>query len=439
MKQFFLGKKENSERNSFIWNMIASAVNAAEAVVVLMVATRFAGIDNAGILTISFTVANLMMCIGKYGVRNYQVTDVEEKKSASSYFYSRLITLGIMAFFTACFIVFSVSFSGYTAEKVLVVLLTVGIYGIEAFEDVFLSEFQRRERLDIGAKMFSVRWLVTLLTWCGGIFIFKSILLPTLLAFLVDLFVVALLSLGISKGLLDRKSKLNEVCFDNKILEKMENGNNSIGNEVKTILLHCLPLCVVAVLIIYLPNASKYAIDFYLDDSLQAYYGFIAMPVFVIDVISFVIFQPLLPGLAQQWAQNNRKQFAFGILKLSGIVLGISALCLLAGYFLGIPVLSILYAVDLSGYKVPFMILLFAGIAQAFIGLANAILVIFRKQILLTIPFVIVSLATFAGLNFTVQRYEILGASITSAASLMVLCLILFVEILVVFMRGKRA
>ncbi len=72
---------------------MAGLVNASEAVILLMVVGRTNGLEDAGILSIAFATGNLMMTIGRYGVRNFQVTDVEEQLPFPVYFTHRICTV----------------------------------------------------------------------------------------------------------------------------------------------------------------------------------------------------------------------------------------------------------------------------------------------------------------------------------------------------------
>ena len=60
--------------------------------------------------------------------------------------------------------------------------------------------------------------------------------------------------------------------------------------SVLFLLRDCFPLFAGSFLAQYIGNAPKYAIDAQLSDELQAYYGFIAMPVFIIGLLNNVIF-----------------------------------------------------------------------------------------------------------------------------------------------------
>ncbi len=62
--------KIEGEADGYLWNVAAGLVNAGEAVVLSMVVTHTTGLEDAGILSIAFAVGNLMMTVGKFGVRS---------------------------------------------------------------------------------------------------------------------------------------------------------------------------------------------------------------------------------------------------------------------------------------------------------------------------------------------------------------------------------
>ena len=84
LKKFLL-QSNNIARDSFVWNMAGSMIMAFQSVILLMIITRTAGLAEAGIFTIANVNANLFLNIGKYGMRNYQVSDVEGQFSFGDY------------------------------------------------------------------------------------------------------------------------------------------------------------------------------------------------------------------------------------------------------------------------------------------------------------------------------------------------------------------
>ncbi len=420
MKNWLLGKPENALRQGYLWNMIASGINASEAIVTLMVAARTVGILESGVMAIAFTVANLMMCIGKYGVRNFQVTDTKNEYIFQDYFRSRIVTMLIMAAASVLFLAVSFTSRGYSVNKVLIVALVIGIYGVEAYEDVFLSALQHDGRLDIGTRMFSVRWFFTLLVWSLGLILTKKALPACAAALAVD-FILMLFLTNLVKEEISTYGK-----------------QSTEKTAVKEIMIKCFPICVSAFLSIYLPNAAKYAIDSCLTDDYQAYYSFISMPVFVIDLLSVIIFQPLLVQLSADWNGKHFGKFFSVIGKLCVLILGLSIAVLLGGYLLGIPVLSLLYGVDLAAYKTEFMLLMAGGSALGYIGLFTSVLVIIRRQNYLMGSYLLVSLSAVFMLKQITLTYGIRGAAFANMMCLIILCLLLMAGSIFFIIREYR-
>lgn len=65
------------------------------------------------------------------------------------------------------------------------------------------------------------------------------------------------------------------------------------------------PLFGISFLSFYVNSAPKYAIDACLTDEIQACYGFVAMPVFVIGLINNFIYQPVLVPMAVEWEKEQ--------------------------------------------------------------------------------------------------------------------------------------
>jgi len=98
-----------------------------------------------------------------------------------------------------------------------------------------------------------------------------------------------------------------------------------------------------------------------MDDTAQAYFGYIMMPAFVILVLSNFIYQPVIRDFGVLWAEGRTREFSLKCLRMCAAIGGITALVLIGGYFLGIPVLSLIYGVDLDDYAAEFMVLLLGG------------------------------------------------------------------------------
>lgn len=66
-------------RRAYIWNTASGIISAVQSAVILIFISRFLGVVEAGTFAIAYAIANLVGVFAKYGVRNFQVTDMEEQ------------------------------------------------------------------------------------------------------------------------------------------------------------------------------------------------------------------------------------------------------------------------------------------------------------------------------------------------------------------------
>ena len=93
-----LEKTNNVKRSSYTWNALNAIISALQNPVILLVMTRTNGIYDAGIFSIAFAIATLMLYMGLYGLRRFQSSDLDEKYSFSEYHCMRILTCSLMIF-----------------------------------------------------------------------------------------------------------------------------------------------------------------------------------------------------------------------------------------------------------------------------------------------------------------------------------------------------
>ena len=172
-----------------IWNAVAGIINAGEAVVILAVVSRVNGLRDAGVLTLAFSLANLFMTIGKFGVRNYQIAHEGDDFSFITFLKLRVITVSMMFLVSIGYTLYYFVTGQYVMEKCAVILFVCLWYAVEAFEDVFAGKYQAIGRLDIGSQIFSFRWIITIALFIIVDCIYRNIVLASVGAFAIGLLV----------------------------------------------------------------------------------------------------------------------------------------------------------------------------------------------------------------------------------------------------------
>ena len=390
IKKFILSD-ERIVQDSYFWNMLSNLLSAFQSVLILIVLTRVLTLEESGIFTIATANAIFFLVIGRYGVRNYQVSDVKNGASFSNYCRTRWITVAAMGLVSVVYVVRFLLTGDYTLSKALVVLLMCIYKMPDAIEDVYYGEYQRRGRLDIAAKCMTIRLLLAIISLILFVVITKNLIMSLVLANALSFLALCILI------------RWTAPEFD-------LTGAGDFA-EVKLILTQCFPLFLAGFLSQYINNAPKYAIDASLSDEVQACYGFIAMPVFVIGLFSSMVFNPIIHKMAEFWNNGNRRLFLGYFLRQTVVIIGLSIAAIIGGGFLGIPVLSILYNTDLTDYKMPLIILLVGGGFLAETSLISVILTIMRQQFKLLIGYILVALIAFGATGPVVRLYGLSGAT----------------------------
>lgn len=393
MIKAFLYNTKDIQKTAYIWNTWAAMLNSFQSVLILMAISRIDPVIDAGVFTIAFAIGNLMLTIGQYGIRQFQVSDVQEKYSFREYVGVRVITSSLMVIVSFFYIGIHYYTGAYDFEKSIAVFLICLSKTIDSVEDVFQGRLQQRDRLDIGAKAMTIRLLGYIITFISAYILMKSLIIASLFSFLISLLLGVILNTVAIKN------------FESTIVVW------KVGN-VKRIFIECFPLFLAAYLVIYIGNAPKYAIDAVLSSQEQACFNYIFMPVFVIGLLSRFMYQPLIGKMALLWHEGELRKFLSMVVKQSVIMIGLTVFVLIGGFILGIPVLSIVYGVNLTGYKDELLVLLLGGGFLAYTSFYQMILTVIRRQNWLIVGYLLGYGLFLVFGKWTVERGGVFGVSV---------------------------
>lgn len=401
-----------------VWNLLGSLFSVGISVLLLLVVVRLLPNKDADLFSFAYALGNLFIIIGHFQVRDYQATDINEKFTFNQYFWTRMITILMMVLLSVFYI-----FVRQLAMKEAIVLLLICLYrGSDALSDVFQGMFQKKFRLDIAGQSLFYRMSIVAS-------VFTIVLIATR-----DLILSLLLMTGCSF--------LFIILFDFKKIR-----NYSViqlsgvhFSNIKGILKDCFPLFINAFLLVTTYNQPKYALNYFFDKGLievgvQKYFSSLFMPVFALNAV-LILFRPLLTQLAVYRANNEDENFKKYRFRLIQIIILLAIVILPISSVAGIPVLNLLYGVNLNKYWGSFIILMVGGLASTFATICDNLLTIERKQKYLVISYVLSCITSIFIANPLVERYEMLGAAITFCGSMWVWFIISFGIYL--FVQGKE-
>lgn len=378
------------KNKNVIWNMIGATTNAFNSLLFTIIVTRINGLNDAGIFTYAFATACLLYVIGVYLGRTFQVTDIDEKNTNSNYVYNKITTCALMILVSILFVLIK----GYDIYKSAVIIVLCGFKSIEALSEVFYAITQKNEQL------YKVGISMTLKAVLGVVvFLVIDLITKNMLISCVGIVIINILFLVFYDI---KNSKLAGLK-----MEKYDNNGN------KTLLKTGFFTFILTFLGLYLINISRYAIDDLSTNEIQTIFGIIIMPATFMGLLGQFIIQPALTKFAQCIKNKEYHNLKMITIKIISLIIVLGMMVFGVAYFLGIPVLELVYGIELTPYFISFMIIILGSILYSIQIISSAILISMRRTFGQVMIYFIISIISTGVSYYLVDKLNILGASIS--------------------------
>lgn len=396
-----------SSKRKFIWNMVGSMSNALSSFILLTIVTRVNGSEDGGIFSLAFSTAQMLASIGCFETRAIQVTDIKRKLIFKDYFTFRLLSSSLMMIALIVYVLFS----GKQGETAAVMFFICLYKAIDCISDSFQGLFQLEDRIDLSGMALGVRVILSTIVFTISLASTHSLLWSSIVMCVTEIIFIRF--------------------FDYRISKQYEKCGIQIRFEaIKSLFIQCFPLFIGSFMLSYIVNASRYAIDNYMSNEVQNYYGFLLMPAFVINLFSLFVFRPLLTPMAIKWEERNKRGF-FAIIKKSMLWIAFLTVgAVLGAYILGIPILNLFSGLDLSAYRKELVIVMLGGSMNAVITVCYYILAVMRKQYMILTAYGVGFIAALVLPPLFVQRAGITGAVIAYVIPMTFTVIAFWIEII---------
>ena len=380
---------------NFTWSMIGTVFESALNFVLLIIVNRVIGENGGGVFTLAFSHAQLMYYIGTLEVRPIHSTDVKQKYRFADYFSLRSVTCALMLLASLAYVLLM---DGDPFKKRVVMYMCV-YKVIDAMLDVFASMFQQHDRIEYSGKVSTLRIALELTGFTAVLIITRNLEWASLTMIAIALTILMTYNLA-------KWRKFDDVPIHLQF------------SHAREILTACLPLFVSVFVMLYISNAPKYAINTYCTDVIQNRYSILFMPAFTINLFCQFAMRPMLTPISRMWNDRRLKEFRGTLLKMLRIIGVVTVLGIGGAWLLGIPILNLLYGVDLTGDRsVLIWVMVYGGLNAVNLFLYD-IIAVTRNQNWLLLTYGISAAAVFFLAPVLVRAYEMTGAIAASIFSL---------------------
>lgn len=402
----------NRTKRDFAFNTIGSVIFGIVFPVLTVVATHVSGVEKAGMFSMAFVVSQLLFIVANFGVRTYQISDLQEKHSFKDYQLNRIITCVLM-------IILGIVYCKVRSYDAQMFNICLGIFiykAIDGLADVYEGRLQQMEKMYLAGISLGVRSLLCFVIFGLILFITRSLVIAGYFMALAALASFIFVTLPLAYLETPKSSQLS-------------------FSSVFSLFVQCWPLFAALFLYQLIDNMPKFVMEAFLSYDNQLYLNVLYFLSHIILQAAQTIYKPLLVKMARLWADpQKRKRFDIVIVAMVAMIVVLTILIALLMNWVGIRLLSFLYGLDFSAFSGLCMAMLIAGGITAATDFLYQTITILRCQHKVILVFCI-----SAVLSVVIPLIGVKAGGLSGTVySYLIVMFILFVMLLIVYVQIRQ-
>lgn len=342
----------------YVWNTIGIAAWGMVFPLLTIVVTQLVGVEQAGMFSMAFVVGMLLMIVANYGVRTYQISDIDEVHSFSDYQVNRFATCFVMLLVGVLYCLVR----GYSVDMFVI---SLGVYFykmIDGLADVYEGRLQQMGKLYLAGMSQAFRSVVVLIVFSACLFVTRDLMMSCIMMAIAAVASLVVFTLPLALMETPRSHPVSPSC-------------------VKALFRQCFPLFIALFLYALIDNMPKFVMEGVLSYDNQLYFNALYFPAQGILLTMGLIYKPQLVGMANLWADPEKhKRFDIMVVAVLAVVVALTLVMVLIMGWIGIPLMSFLYGIDFEQFRGLCFIMLAAGGVTAGIDFLYQVITVLRQQ-----------------------------------------------------------
>ncbi len=395
----------NIKKNT-LWNAVGNIVYLGTQWLATVMVTRLFGFTDAGILSLAMSISASFQTVALFGIRNFQVSDIENKYTDTCYVGFRGISCTV-----ALLLCVSFSFiNAYSADTIVTIVLFMIFRLAENYSDVLHGIFQKNDMLYKAGQSLLIKGVALFIGFVVGYLAFGnlngSIALMAFAAMLVTVFFDIFQSKNISRY---RFTSPISIYFP--------------------LVKETVPLCIYLFLNSVIAAAPKYILEKMCDETMLGAYSSIFAPALLIQAAATYVYMPFLTKFAEAYQVRDTKAFGSLASRITAVIVAIGIVVLLAANFVGEWGLNVLFGENIVPYSGLLMLIIvgtFCTAINAFIQMLAVVVREFRWLVIsCAVGVAVCCAASYVGIGLWQADGASMGLIAGNVASVIILIAIL--------------
>ena len=349
-------EKKLTIRQSILWNTWGSVIYLGVQWLQTILVARLLGYEDAGVFSLAMSVTNIFFGLSLYGMKNFQISDMDEKYSLGTYVLSRITTSIASLLLCICF----VFLNRYDFRQSISIVVYMIFKLSEAIFDVFSGVYQKHWRMDYLGKSMAIRAILMLCIFPTVIVVTENLLLAVLIMTIAVFLVI--------------------IFYDLKKTQALETIQLNIkSKKVMELLIECVPLAIYGVLSTSIASIPRYFLEIYNGNEQLGIYASVATPTLIVQMASTYIFNPMVTVFSESLNRKDKTRFINTLLQCMKAIGCVAVIGVVGGKIFGRLGLRILYGESILSYEYLLVPLIVCTITTACVWLFCGILTVTRN------------------------------------------------------------
>lgn len=399
---------------SVVWNTIGTIYYFACQWLITILVIRIGNYSMSGYLSLAMTITNSFYSIAQFGMRQFQVSDINHQYRDEIYIGSRYVSIFVA--FLACIIYL---FCGhYDSLQISCTICYMLLKLVEAFVDVYQGIDQKNWHFDIIGISFLIRGTILAVGFATGLWLTGNLAVTLLIITLLSLVTAFLIDVRMTKPF----ANVTGVIRDRALLR---------------LFAACIPVVVFNFLLSLVTLIARNTLQNIEGIEALGIYGAVASPTVIIQLMASVIFNPFVPVFTSYFREKKNKEFGELLGKFCAALVLLLGISLLAAKLFGKWVLVLIIGPSIADYMYLLIPVICSTIVTAAIWLLSATLIAIRKTAALVACTAVGVVISYFVATPLVKSYSMNGVSYAVVISGVVQILLMLAVCVVSLWRNR--
>ena len=416
-----------SLRKNFIWNFTGNAIYAGCQWGMIVMLAKLTTPEMVGRFALGLAVTAPIFLFSQLQLRAVQATDARDRYDFEHYLALRLVTTGLALLAIAAV----AGWGGYGRNAALVIMAVGLSKACESISDVFYGLMQRHERMDRIARSRILKGTLSLVAMGAVVWISENVFWGVVAMAAVW----GALLLTYDAG--NAKATWMEFRSDREPSSSRRHPLMPAFDMRRLMRLAwlALPLGVAGAFLSLITNIPRYFLERCWGEAELGVFAALAYLIVAGNTLVAAMGQSVVPRLAEYFSAGDVDNFQRLMGRLLGMGVGIGVGGVGVALLAGRQILSLLYRPEYAESNPVFIVLMCAGglaYVSSFLGCG---LTATRRFQLIVAPYGLLAAASVLPCALLIPRYGLMGAALTSVATNLAACIVLYILLIQILRR----